>query len=197
MIEIATIGHSTHSIERFVALLKGDGIDAAADVRSSPFSRHNPQFNRDALKAELKRAGIAYVFLGRELGARSNDPRDYDGDRVVYARLAASERFRAGIDRLLAGAAGHRIAMMCAEKDPLTCHRTILVARALVGHGVRIRHILPDGTIETHEATIERLIRELGVGTGDMFGPAADPVERAYHEQELRVAYVRPHGNAA
>jgi uncharacterized protein (DUF488 family) len=87
-IEVLTIGHSTHPIETFLGLLHQHGVTAVADVRSAPYSRFNPQFNKDALEHDLKEHGIRYVFLGRELGARSDDPSCYDKGRVQYGRLA-------------------------------------------------------------------------------------------------------------
>ncbi len=103
-ITIYTVGHSTHTIERFLDLLERNGVTAIADVRSSPFSRHNPQFNKDTLTAELKKRGIAYVFVGKELGARSDDPSCYEGGKVRYGRLADTSVFKAGIERVLSGA---------------------------------------------------------------------------------------------
>lgn len=196
--DVATIGHSTHLIDHFLSLLDRHGITAIADVRSTPYSRHNPQFSRDALKASLKRAGIAYVFLGRELGARSDDPRHYDEDgRVRYDRVADSDAFRAGIDRVVSGAAQHRIALMCAERDPLTCHRTILVSRALVDRGARVRHVLGDGSVETHEEALDRLMGQLGIDPRDFFTAPEALRARAYAEQEARIAYTLPPAEAA
>src|SRR4051812_3181206 len=117
-ITVYTVGHSTHTIEKFLDLLERNGVTAIADVRSSPFSRHNPQFNKDALSAELKKRGITYVFVGKELGARSDDPSCYEGGKVRYARLAQTSIFKAGIDRMLTGAQKYRVALMCAEKEP-------------------------------------------------------------------------------
>lgn len=194
---IYTIGHSNHPIGRFTALLAQHGITALADVRSTPFSRFNPQFNREALKAALAQAGIQYVFLGDELGARSRDPDCFDGDRVSYARLAASAAFRAGLQRLLKGASEHRIAVMCAEREPLDCHRTILVTRELEKAGVSVTHILPDGTLEDHRHTMERLVKLLKLDDGgagrspDLFRTEADLFEEAYELQGARIAYVR------
>jgi len=128
---IFTIGHSTHPAERFIALLKQHDITALADVRSKPYSRMNPQFNREDLKKALSESGIAYVFLGKELGARTEDRSCYHEGKVQYGRLAQTELFRHGLDRVQEGAKKYRIALMCAEKDPLVCHHTILVARHL------------------------------------------------------------------
>jgi uncharacterized protein (DUF488 family) len=96
MNQVFTVGHSTHALERLVQLLNLHKITAIADVRSQPYSRMNPQFNVDALKESLKSKGIAYVFLGRELGARSNDPSCYRGGRVQYGLLAQTKLFNKG-----------------------------------------------------------------------------------------------------
>ncbi|MEF2074803.1 DUF488 domain-containing protein [Consotaella aegiceratis] len=189
---IATIGHSTHPIEHFVGLLRMNGVTAVADVRSTPFSRRNPQFNREALQADLGRAGIAYVHLGRELGARSPDPEHYEGGRISYERLAESARFQEGIARVIDGAARHRIALMCAERDPIICHRTILVSRALVRRGVAVEHILADGRIEPHADAMDRLVRELNLDPDDLFVTDDDLHERAYQAQGRRMAPARP-----
>ena len=187
---VFTIGHSTHSLEAFLALLQKHGVTAIADVRSAPFSRFNPQFNNDALERSLKAAGIKYVFLGRELGARSDDPSCYENGRVQYGRLARTELFRSGIDRVMRGAHEHSIALMCAEKEPLECHRTLLVARALDEHGIAVAHILSDGRLEAHQDVIERLLDLTGVPHDDLFRSRQELIAQALARQEIRVAYV-------
>ena len=195
---IYTIGHSKHPIERFVALLQQHGVDALADVRSTPYSRFNPQFNKEKLQASLAAAGIRYVFLGEELGARSKDASCYDEEgRVSYARLAQTAPFRAGIERLLtgmqpAGVPEHRIAIMCAEREPLDCHRTILVSRELEKAGVPVTHILQDGSLELHRQTMTRLASDLKLASTDLFRTADELIEDAYETQGSRIAYVRP-----
>jgi uncharacterized protein (DUF488 family) len=163
---VLTIGHSAHSLEAFVGLLKQHGVTAVADVRSVPYSRFNPHFNRKALEQSLVGHGIKYVFLGRELGGRPEDPSCYEGRRVQYARLESTEAFRNGIERIIRGTGEHRIALMCAEKEPLKCHRALLVARALAARGVGVEHILPDGRLESHQATMDRGLGILGLPHG-------------------------------
>ena len=189
---IHTIGHSNHPIERFLALLQPHGITAVADVRSTPYSRFNPQYRREKLQAALAEVGIQYVFLGEELGARSQDPACYDADgRVSYTRLARTQLFRKGIERLKTGMVEHRISLMCAEREPLECHRTILVSRELVRDGVAVTHILGDGSLETHEHAMQRLAASLKLTDTDLFSEPADLVEQAYDLQAARIAYVR------
>jgi len=186
---VYTLGHSNHSLAAFIALLKRHGIDAIADVRSRPYSRFHPQFNREPLKTELKKSAIAYVFLGRELGARSEDPACYENGKVQYGRLARTPQFREGLERVRTGAATKRIALLCAEKDPLQCHRTILVSRHLAEQGVEVHHILADGDVETHPQAVLRLKRQLGIPELDLFRSAAELDEEAYERQGERIAY--------
>ena len=185
-----TVGHSTHPVEHFINLLDWHHIDVVADVRSTPYSRYNPQYNRDELKGNLRESGISYVFMGKEFGARSDDPSCYREGRVQYAALATSEPFQSGVGRINEGVAkGHRIALMCAEKDPLECHRTILVAQTLDREGFEIAHILEDGQLETHAVLTDRLISLHKLGNGDLFMSRDEVVDSAFSRQEARIAY--------
>jgi len=160
---LLTVGHSNHPIEHFVALVREHSVEALIDVRSSPYSRFAPQFNREALKATLERHGIRYGFLGRELGGRPEDEQYYDEEgHVLYGRVAASVVFQAGIERLERGLDGYRIAIMCSEEDPTNCHRRLLVARVLLDRGVDVVHLRGDGR--------QQRDGELGaMGQGDIF----------------------------
>ena len=160
---ILTIGHSTHALEAFIALLQRHGVSAVADVRSAPFSRFNPDFNREPLVRGLAAHRVAYVFLGRELGGRPDDPSCYEDGRICYERVGTIPWFQRGLDRVVLGAADHRIALMCAEREPLECHRTLLVAPALVARGVSVGHILADGELETHAGAMDRLLAMHGL----------------------------------
>jgi len=187
---VFTIGHSTHPQDRFIALLRQHGITALCDVRSKPYSRVNPQFNRDELEEVLPEQGIAYRYLGRELGARSNDPHCYEGGKVQYVRLAETDLFKRGLRRVLRGMKeGFRIALMCAEKEPLECHRTILVSRHLAALCIPVAHIHADGRIESHDAALLRLARMVNVPEQDMFRSHEELMADAYRRQEERIAY--------
>lgn len=189
---VHTIGHSNHAIEAFVALLREHGIAAVADVRSSPFSRYNPQFNRPTLEASLAEAGVRYVFLGEELGARRSEPECYVGGRVDYERVARMPGFRRGLDRVIDGASRMPVAMMCAEHDPLTCHRTILVTRNLAPLVDDVRHIRRDGSIETHAEAEARLLVECGMDVPDLFASPQERIVDAYRHRAGVVGYVPP-----
>jgi uncharacterized protein (DUF488 family) len=186
---IYTIGHSTHTIEKLMSLLKEHGITALCDVRSRPYSRMNPQFNREPLKQALRDAGIVYVFLGAELGARSEDKSCYRDGQIQYDLLARTDLFKRGIERVKEGAQRYRLALMCAEKEPLECHRTILVSRTLFEDGVPIKHILADGAIEDHAHAIERLVAMLRIPGNDMFRSGDAVMREAYARQGNQIAY--------
>lgn len=190
MATLYTVGHSNHSIEKFISLLTANGITAIADVRSRPFSRRHPQFNQQRVAAALAQQGIAYVFLGKELGARSEDPSCYENGKVQYERLAATPAFKAGIERVLSGAEKFNVALMCAEKEPLDCHRTLLVSRALQRAGAAIAHILADGSLEPQETTMSRLIDLVGLSNEDLF-QNGDLIAAACRLREDKIAYVK------
>ncbi len=186
---IFTIGHSTHPQERFIALLRQHRITALCDVRSKPYSRFNPQFNREELKEFLRECGIKYVFLGKELGARSEDPACYENGKVLYDRLARTDLFRLGLERVQKGMKDYRIALMCAEKEPIECHRAILVARHLADLGLDVQHIHADGRLESHADALSRLVRILNLPEHDMFQSREELLAEAYRRQEGRIAY--------
>lgn len=189
--QVLTVGHSNIDIGDFISMLERNGIEAIADVRSSPYSRFAPHFNMDSLKESLWRANIAYVFLGNELGARSDDECCYENDVVSYSRLAKTDLFRSGIARLISGSIKYRIAAMCSEKEPTECHRTILVARALSEQGIDVAHILADGSIEPHEITMLRLLDILKLPRSDLLMDTAALMEAAYEQREKQIAYRR------
>lgn len=184
---IFTIGHSNHSLEAFVSLLQQHGITALVDVRSSPFSRFTPQFNKMNLEREMGKYHIKYVFLGRELGARPKDSSCYKNGEVQLDQLESTTLFREGIERLIRGAQQYTIALMCSEKDPLQCHRFLLVAHALVKHGAEVTHILATGALESHEKTIGRLPNPVEAAQDDLFDSKED---LARSLQKKRIAYV-------
>lgn len=189
MSELYTIGHSNHSTEKFIELLLKHEITAVCDVRSQPYSKFNPQFNRENIQKELKQSNIAYVFLGRELGPRSDDPACYIDGKVQYHLLAATDLFQQGLKRLLKGILSHRIAMMCAEKDPVMCHRMILVCRYLRKEVANINHIMEDGTLELIRDSEIRLLRLLKIPQLQLFDSTEDLIIKAYNIQAERIAY--------
>jgi len=146
---IYTIGHSNHTIERFVELLQRHAVDVVVDVRSSPYSRYATWFNRAPLKASLSEVGIKYLFLGEKLGGLPDGAEFYDEKgHVLYGRLAASPGFVEGIERLSKGISDYRVALMCGEENPAECHRNLLIAKVLADRDMEIVHIRGDGSLE-------------------------------------------------
>jgi uncharacterized protein (DUF488 family) len=186
---IFTIGHSNHSLEHFEHLLESAGVTAVADVRSAPYSRHTPHFSKEELKYSLREIGIAYSYLGHELGGRPRDKTFYCAGVADYEKMAQAPSFKKGILRVMSGATKYRIALLCSEHDPLDCHRCLLVGRELSRQGVDVEHILSDGTIQTHNAAEERLLKAAGNREDDFFMPRQERIASAYLERSRRVAY--------
>jgi uncharacterized protein (DUF488 family) len=186
---VYTVGHSNHEIAAFLELLRRQGIAAIGDVRSQPYSRYVPQYSQGPLKAALIEAGIAYLFLGDKLGARSDNPACYEHGKVQFDRLAQEPGFLEGIAQVIDHKDRQCLALLCAEKDPIECHRGLLVARKLHESGVAVSHILADGTLETHEALETRLLKLCKLPPGDMFTSREDFLADAYTLQGHRIAY--------
>jgi uncharacterized protein (DUF488 family) len=151
-----TIGHSSHTSERLVELLRGADIEVLVDTRSAPYSRFTPQFDREALKELTGIAGVKYLWMGDVVGGRPKDEHCYDAEgRVLYGRVAAGEEFMAAVERLERGADEFRVALLCSEEDPAHCHRRLLVSRVLMERGAEVLHVRGDGSVET-EAEVTR-----------------------------------------
>lgn len=193
---VYTIGHSSHSLDEFLSLLSASGITAVADVRSSPFSKRSPHFNRRALEASLREQNIDYRFFGKALGGRPSDPRLYVDGTADYEAMAECTSFKEAIDRVLKGAKKHRLALMCSERDPIECHRCLLVGRALSKRGLNIIHVLPDETSQSQQAVEARLLKLNRQLNHDFFVPHDEQLEIAYRDQSVRVAFTeRPTRN--
>jgi len=191
---VFTIGHSNHTLEHFISLLKLHNVNAVGDVRSVPYSRMNAQFDREDLQESLRRENIVYVFLGEQLGARTSITDCYEDGTVRYDRLARTNAFRAGLERVKNGMKRFRLALMCAEKDPLQCHRTILIAPPLEGLGVSVSHIHANGALESNAHAIDRLIRQLRIP--GMFLDKRELIAEAYRVQESKIAYSQDHASS-
>ncbi len=186
---VLSIGHSNLAYDVFLERLQDADVTAVADVRSAPFSRHFPHYNRDTLKEALPRAGIVYVFLGEELGGRPTQSSGFTGGVADYEKMAASEAFHRGIDRLHAGARTHRIAMMCSERDPMDCHRCLLVGRALAERGVAVEHIVGLGETISQTEIEARLLALSGKDHWDMFATDSERLGDAYRARARKVAF--------
>jgi uncharacterized protein (DUF488 family) len=199
---LLSVGHSNHDWPRFLALLQGAGVTAVADVRSSPYSRRLPQYNRAALEGALRANDIGYAYLGDLLGGRPADRDLYDPEGWAdYARMRQTAAFRRGLDRLLLGTEDYTVAMLCGEEDPLDCHRGLMIAPALAELGRPPLHLRKDGSLETTADMEKRLLEATGVGAGlldGLFAAHLDEAERrslvaeAYRRRNRQVAYRLP-----
>jgi len=148
-----TLGHSNHSAEEWLGLVRLHGVEVVVDIRSSPYSKFVPQFDREVLQPTLEKVGVRYLYLGAELGGRPANPDYYDAKgRVLYSRLCEDKQFCAAITRLEAGLERFRIALLCGEEDPAHCHRRLLVGRVLTERSHLMLHIRGDGHLDTDEA---------------------------------------------
>ena len=161
--KVYTIGHSNQAIAEFITLLKKHQINALADVRSHPYSRFLPHFNKEMLQSSVKAAGIHYVYLGQELGARPKNLSCYVNGKALYNRIAETPEFSEGLARICKGAQQYTIVLMCAEQDPATCHRAILISSRLQEQGLAVEHIHRDGHLETQTQLEDRLLKEQGL----------------------------------
>ena len=150
MASVFTIGHSNRAFSDFLGVLTAHEVELVADVRSYPASRYAPQFNRNRLASALEANGIGYAFMGAELGGRPKEAEFYDAEgRVVYPKLALSQRFLDGLERLESRLRQSRVAIMCSEENPVSCHRRLLVGQALQERDVEALHLRSDGSVQT------------------------------------------------
>ena len=193
-----TIGHSTHETGDLLRLLQINNIDSVVDVRSSPYSQHNHQFNKETIKADLQKNGITYVFMGDLLGARYSDPSlFFNGTYMVdFKKVRETDNFKKGIERVINGInRGHNIALMCAEKDPFDCHRFVLVSYALTKKSITVKHILETGETILNEQLEEKLLSEYAINYNQMSlfdkrKTQDDAVEEGYEKRNRDIGYV-------
>lgn len=147
MTELFTIGHSNHGLLEFLGILNKLGIRVLVDIRSEPYSRYSPQFNRSDLQHHLEAAGIQYRYSGAAIGGKPRDPSLYTpAGKPDYDGLAATAAFRDELKAVVEIARTRRVALMCSEADPAACHRERIIAPMLRGWGITVTNIMPDGT---------------------------------------------------
>lgn len=191
---VFTIGHSNLELAVFVEMLNAHGVKSICDVRSRPGSFRFPQFNRETLEALLELANIHYQFLGDSLGGRPADPHAYhqDGLEDYLARQKAPD-FSAGVDRVLEFSAAGNIVLMCAEEDPLQCHRFLMICPALTQRGVVPVHLRKGGALESQSAAEDRLLARhdlTAFGSGSLFASERGlAIEGAIRRQSREYAF--------
>lgn len=194
-----TIGHSTHEADDFIKLLKLNRVEWLVDVRSIPYSQHNPQYNKENLKAILENNHVSYVYMGNLLGARYNNPNMYFDDKEMadFRKVRNSVGFKHGIDKIVNGISkGLNLCLMCSEKDPFDCHRFVLISCALARKGVLVNHILENGDVITNEALEDRLLLKYKIEYGNaMLFEATktkeEAIEEGYEKRNRDIGYVK------
>ena len=161
MKELFTVGHSVYVIEDFIMLLQDNNINTIVDVRSTPYSKFAPQYNKEALKQYLKQNGICYIYMGDVLGARYEDKSLlFDSGKVNFKKVQETKNFQDGIARLERGIEkGYNISLMCSEKEAFDCHRFGLISEFLSKISISVNHIYPDKIIH-HEELEKKLLKK-------------------------------------
>jgi uncharacterized protein (DUF488 family) len=190
---IYTIGHSNLEANEFIHILHHYQMQLVADVRSKPYSQYCPQFNKDIIEQALNNSGINYLFLGKELGARPEEQSFYVDGKVSFEKLKISDIFRKGITKLIEEARKSRTVIMCSEKEPINCHRSILISRVLVKEGVKVKHIIDEKEVLEHCCLEERLLKKFNIRETlfDTESSKQASIEEAYEQQEKIILHKR------
>ena len=193
---IYTIGHSTHSLDYFLSMLKEYAIDCVVDVRSTPASKYNPQYNKEPFSKFLKKNKIAYLHFPQEFGARHDDPDLLDENgKVDFEKVRKSWGFKQGVERLWSGTEkGHIIALMCSESNPFDCHRFSMITVALEKDGFGVQHIMKDKTVSSTSDLENLLLKKYSskLPKPDMFQPSVtveDQLKVAYRLRNIEIAF--------
>lgn len=193
-IAVFSIGYATKPIDLFISQLKKYDISAVVDVRSVPFSKRFSDYHQPNIKAVLKLQGIHYIYMGEELGPRSKDDTHYnERHQVQFDRLMKSSLFQKGIQRVKEGVKkGHKIALMCAEKAPLDCHRSLLIGFYLRREeSIEVAHILHDGNLMSQQAVEQKMLEDHGMEF-DLFMDQSEAIENAWRCQCEDKNYTKP-----
>lgn len=188
---IFTVGHSNYEADKFIKILQSHSIKMLIDVRSEPYSKYCPQFNKDVIEQILLNNGIKYLFLGSELGARPKDENCYVSGKVSFEKLKDSELFKQGISSVLEQSSKYRIAVMCSEKEPLNCHRAILISRVLEQQDYTVRHILDENELLDHKELETQLLKKFKIEKTLFDTESSEQVnlQEAYQEQEKIISH--------
>ncbi len=195
MKQLYTIGHSIHKIEDFISLLKKHNINTIVDVRSMPYSKFAPQYNKELLKNSLKLDGICYIFMGDMLGARHEDKNLLFNDgKVNFQKVQETKSFQDGIARLEKGInKGYEISLMCSEKEAFDCHRFGLISEFLVKHSIQVDHIYPDKVVSQQDLEQQLFKKyENFLPKINLFNPSIDSdylLKLAYELRNKDIAY--------
>lgn len=162
MLNIYTIGHSNYPLEKLIDMLTYYKIDTIVDIRGTPYSKYNVQYNKEAFEKSLKEAGFNYIYMAREFAAKRSPKISYNKEGYCdFEKAIQEESFKTGILRLKKGCEkGYKIVLLGAMQDPIRCHRSILVGRELEKHGFKVNHILDDYSLASQSDIEEDLLNK-------------------------------------
>ena len=157
--EIYTIGHSNYTVEKLIDMLKHYNINCVVDIRGTPYSKYNVQFDKETIRYNLSKAGFIYIYMAKELAAKRINKQSYNDEGYSdFEKVINEKEFLEGIERLKNGCnKGYNIALLGAMQEPIRCHRSILVGKALRKAGFDVKHILDDYSIASQD-DIEQML---------------------------------------
>ena len=160
--DIYTLGHSNYTIEKLMDMLKKYDINCVVDIRGTPYSKYNVQFDKEIIRYTLTKAGFIYIYMAKEFAAKRINKESYNEEGYSDFELVVNEKdFLDGIERLKNGCnKGYRIALLGAMQEPIRCHRSILVGRALIKYGFNVKHILDDYSIASQDDIEDMLLNK-------------------------------------
>jgi len=184
--KVFTIGYVSYQPDEMAKVLLSFGVSCLIDIRSNPHSAYYTQYNREVFSETLKQHGIIYRNYAYEFGARQEDPRYYTKEGYLdFSKYTQSEQFQQGVRKIETGIQmGYVFALMCAEKDPMTCHRAIMIGKALKEQGFIVKHIIYPNQIETQQEMEQR-----GIGDQLSFFSDEQRIEDFYQEQNRKIGY--------
>lgn len=186
-----TIGYSSYDISHFISILKKQQIEALVDVRSIPYSKFAPDYNTDNIKKLLENNSIYYLNFGDGLGARTKIEECYKNNIAQYSLISETPKFKEYTKRIISGLEKFNIVLLCAESDPLKCHRDIMICRYLKKYINNISHILQNEIIEDNKQTEIRLLKEYHLEQEDFFSNYIDRLNEAYDLRSNEIQYKR------
>lgn len=190
-----TIGHSNNTTEKFLSLLRENGIDCVVDVRSTPYSEFHSQFNKPNIQNLFTQNKIKYIHMPEEFGARIENPKLYTNGYVDFSKVRKGEAFKKGVSRVQDGIdKGYTIALLCCERQPIDCHRNILVAKAFYDLGYEILNIV-DSNIVITQKEVEQMLLDLYFKNRNQLSlleetkPETELINEAYQLRSKAIAY--------
>ena len=161
-IEIYTLGHSNYPFDKFIEILKKYDINCVVDIRSTPYSKYNTQYNKEFLHETLKNLGYTYIYMADEFGAKRKTKVSYNDEGYAdFDKVILEDEFKRGIERLKVGCSkNYKIVLLGAMQEPIRCHRAILLGKELIKAGFDVKHIMHEGDLKVQSELEEQLLEK-------------------------------------